>query len=72
MTLAGVSEANVDLVWDRSWNQQMIAPEACEKPGSPPTSRDSGLTASRRIPPEKLHCVKANEVHRNEALECRS
>src|ERR1700688_532505 len=31
MTLAGVSEANVDLVWDPPWNPQMIAPEAREK-----------------------------------------
>ena len=33
MTLAGVSEANVDLVWDPPWNPQMIAPEAREKLG---------------------------------------
>ena len=33
MTIAGVSEANVDLVWDPPWNPQMIAPEAREKLG---------------------------------------
>ena len=33
MTIAGISEANVDLVWDPPWNPQMIAPEAREKLG---------------------------------------
>jgi probable FeS assembly SUF system protein SufT len=33
MRIAGVSEANVDLVWDPPWNPQMIAPEAREKLG---------------------------------------
>jgi probable FeS assembly SUF system protein SufT len=33
MSIAGVSEANVDLVWDPPWNPQMIAPEAREKLG---------------------------------------
>ena len=33
MTITGVSEANVDVVWDPPWNPQMIAPEAREKLG---------------------------------------
>jgi metal-sulfur cluster biosynthetic enzyme len=33
MTIARISEASVDLVWDPPWNPQMIAPEAREKLG---------------------------------------
>jgi len=33
MTISGVSEANVDLVWDPPWNPQMITSEAREKLG---------------------------------------
>ncbi|HXZ89111.1 MAG TPA: putative Fe-S cluster assembly protein SufT [Candidatus Binataceae bacterium] len=33
MTLAGVSEANVDIVWDPPWNPQMISPEGRERLG---------------------------------------
>jgi len=33
MTLPGVSEADVDLVWDPPWNPQMISPEGRERLG---------------------------------------
>jgi probable FeS assembly SUF system protein SufT len=33
MGLPGVSEANVDLVWDPPWNPQMISPEGRERLG---------------------------------------
>jgi len=33
MTIAGISEANVDLVWDPPWNPQMISPEGKERLG---------------------------------------
>ncbi len=33
MLLPGVSEANVDLVWDPPWNPQMISPEGRERLG---------------------------------------
>ena len=33
MTIAGVSEANVDIVWDPPWNPQMISPEGRERLG---------------------------------------
>ena len=33
MAIAGVIEANVDLVWDPPWTPQMIAPEARERLG---------------------------------------
>ncbi len=33
MTLPGVSEANVDLVWDPPWTPQMISPEGRERLG---------------------------------------
>src|SRR5262249_56881488 len=33
MGLAGVSEAEVDLVWDPPWNPQMISPEGRERLG---------------------------------------
>jgi metal-sulfur cluster biosynthetic enzyme len=31
--LPGVSEADVDLVWDPPWNPQMISPEGRERLG---------------------------------------
>lgn len=33
MTLPGVGEANVDLVWEPPWNPQMISPEGKERLG---------------------------------------
>ena len=33
MTIAGISEANVDIVWDPPWNPQMISPEGRERLG---------------------------------------
>src|SRR5258708_4764312 len=33
MTLPGVSEADVDLVWDPPWTPQMISPEGRERLG---------------------------------------
>jgi probable FeS assembly SUF system protein SufT len=33
LALPGVSEANVDLVWDPPWNPQMISPEGKERLG---------------------------------------
>jgi probable FeS assembly SUF system protein SufT len=33
MSLEGVTEANVDLVWDPPWNPQMISPEGRERLG---------------------------------------
>ncbi|HVN63288.1 MAG TPA: iron-sulfur cluster assembly protein, partial [Candidatus Binataceae bacterium] len=33
MSLPGVSEADVDLVWDPPWNPQMISPEGRERLG---------------------------------------
>ncbi len=33
LSLPGVSEANVDLVWDPPWNPQMISPEGRERLG---------------------------------------
>lgn len=33
LALPGVSEANVDLVWDPPWNPQMISPEGRERLG---------------------------------------
>ena len=33
MTLPGISEADVDLVWDPPWNPQMISPEGRERLG---------------------------------------
>lgn len=33
MTVPGISEANVDLVWDPPWNPQMISPEGRERLG---------------------------------------
>ncbi|MGH7916179.1 MAG: putative Fe-S cluster assembly protein SufT [Candidatus Binataceae bacterium] len=33
LTLPGVAEANVDLVWDPPWNPQMISPEGRERLG---------------------------------------
>lgn len=33
MTVAGISEANVDIVWDPPWNPQMISPEGRERLG---------------------------------------
>jgi metal-sulfur cluster biosynthetic enzyme len=33
MSLPGVSEANVDLVWDPPWNPQMISPAGRERLG---------------------------------------
>lgn len=33
MSIPGVAEANVDLVWDPPWNPQMIAPSARERLG---------------------------------------
>jgi probable FeS assembly SUF system protein SufT len=33
MTVPGVIEANVDLVWDPPWNPQMISPEGKERLG---------------------------------------
>ncbi len=33
MSLAGVTEANVDLVWDPPWNPQMISPAGRERLG---------------------------------------
>jgi probable FeS assembly SUF system protein SufT len=33
MTIAGISEASVDIVWDPPWNPQMISPEGRERLG---------------------------------------
>jgi probable FeS assembly SUF system protein SufT len=33
LSIAGISEANVDLVWDPPWNPQMISPEGRERLG---------------------------------------
>jgi metal-sulfur cluster biosynthetic enzyme len=33
MSLPGVSEADVDLVWDPPWTPQMISPEGRERLG---------------------------------------
>ncbi|MGH7841630.1 MAG: putative Fe-S cluster assembly protein SufT [Candidatus Binataceae bacterium] len=33
MSIAGITEANVDLVWDPPWNPQMIVPSARERLG---------------------------------------
>lgn len=33
LTLPGIAEANVDLVWDPPWNPQMISPEGRERLG---------------------------------------
>jgi probable FeS assembly SUF system protein SufT len=33
MTIAGISEANVDIVWEPPWNPQMISPEGRERLG---------------------------------------
>ena len=33
LTIPGISEANVDLVWDPPWNPQMISPEGRERLG---------------------------------------
>jgi probable FeS assembly SUF system protein SufT len=33
LTIPGVTEANVDLVWDPPWNPQMISPEGRERLG---------------------------------------
>ena len=33
MGIAGISEANVDIVWDPPWNPQMISPEGRERLG---------------------------------------
>jgi len=33
MSLPGVTDANVDLVWDPPWNPQMISPEGRERLG---------------------------------------
>jgi len=33
LTIAGISEANVDIVWDPPWNPQMISPEGRERLG---------------------------------------
>lgn len=33
MTIAGITEANVDLVWDPPWNPQMISPAGRERLG---------------------------------------
>jgi probable FeS assembly SUF system protein SufT len=33
LSLPGISEANVDLVWDPPWNPQMISPEGRERLG---------------------------------------
>jgi probable FeS assembly SUF system protein SufT len=33
MTIPGIAEANVDLVWEPPWNPQMIAPSARERLG---------------------------------------
>ena len=33
LALPGVTEANVDLVWDPPWNPQMISPEGKERLG---------------------------------------
>ncbi|HLW70722.1 MAG TPA: putative Fe-S cluster assembly protein SufT [Candidatus Binataceae bacterium] len=33
MTIPGIAEANVDLVWDPPWNPQMIVPSARERLG---------------------------------------
>ena len=33
LTIAGITEANVDLVWDPPWNPQMISPEGRERLG---------------------------------------
>jgi metal-sulfur cluster biosynthetic enzyme len=33
LSLPGVAEANVDLVWDPPWNPQMISPEGRERLG---------------------------------------
>jgi probable FeS assembly SUF system protein SufT len=33
MTITGISEANVDIVWDPPWNPQMITPEGRERLG---------------------------------------
>ena len=33
LTIAGVTEANVDLVWEPPWNPQMISPEGRERLG---------------------------------------
>jgi len=33
LTIVGITEANVDLVWDPPWNPQMISPEGRERLG---------------------------------------
>ena len=33
LSLPGVAEANVDLVWDPPWTPQMISPEGSERLG---------------------------------------
>ena len=33
LSLRGIAEANVDLVWDPPWNPQMISPEGRERLG---------------------------------------
>jgi probable FeS assembly SUF system protein SufT len=33
LTIAGITEANVDLVWDPPWNPQMISPQGRERLG---------------------------------------
>jgi len=33
LSIAGITEANVDLVWDPPWNPQMISPEGRERLG---------------------------------------
>jgi metal-sulfur cluster biosynthetic enzyme len=33
LTIAGITEADVDVVWDPPWNPQMISPEGRERLG---------------------------------------
>jgi len=33
LSILGISEANVDVVWDPPWNPQMISPEGRERLG---------------------------------------
>jgi metal-sulfur cluster biosynthetic enzyme len=33
LSIPGISEANVDVVWDPPWNPQMISPEGRERLG---------------------------------------